>query len=252
MSHAAFPDHFSAHAGQYAAHRPRYPDALWRWLAHVAPAQGRCWDAATGNGQAAVALAQHFAEVVATDASAEQLAHAPACDGVQYRVERAEATSLGDTSVDAIVVAQALHWFDFEPFFAEARRVLRPRGVLLACCYELLHVDDGGPIDRAVREFYTGPIAPHWPPQRRHIERAYADIPFPFEALVPPPAHMTAEWDRDGLLAYLATWSAVRRHKDQTGIDALVPFSRSLAQLWPSGARRPVRFPLTVRAHRAP
>lgn len=252
MSSSGFHDHFSGHASDYAAHRPRYPSQLWEWLAKVAPGNGRCWDAATGNGQAAVALAQHFAEVIATDASAEQIAQAPRSNGVQYRVERAETTSLADSSVDAIVVAQALHWFEFEPFFAEARRVLRLRGVLFACCYELLHVDDGGPIDRAVRDFYTGPIAPYWPPQRRHIERAYADIPFPFERLEPPAAHMTAQWDRDGLLAYLATWSAVRRHNQQTGTDALAPLSDALAQLWPPGPARPIRFPLTVHARRAP
>lgn len=252
MPEPTFSDHFSGHAGAYAAHRPRYPDGLWTWLASAAPGNERCWDVATGNGQAAAALARHFAEVIATDASAEQITHAAPREGVHYRVERAEATSLADSSVDAIVIAQALHWFDFEPFFAEARRVLRPRGVLLACCYELLNVDDNGPIDRAIRAFYTGPIAPHWPPERRHIERAYADIPFPFEPLDPPRAEMTAHWDLEALLAYLATWSAVRRHHSHTGVDALLPLRKTLADLWPPGPPRPIRFPLTVRAQRAP
>jgi len=247
-----FQDHFSAHAGDYAAHRPRYPDELWAWLAARAPGTERCWDAATGNGQAAVALARCFGEVIATDASAAQISHAPVHDGVCYRIERAEATALEDRSVDAIVVAQALHWFDFAAFFAEVRRVLRPGGVLLACCYELLDVDDGGPLDRAVRNLYTGSIGPYWPPQRRHIERGYSDIPFPFETLEPPAAEMTADWDRNALIAYIATWSAVRRHDAATGGDALAMLRPALADLWPDDHIRRVRFPLAIRAHRAP
>lgn len=250
MSEPRFFDHFSAHAGAYAAHRPHYPAELWAWLAAAAPGRARCWDAATGNGQAALALAEHFDEVIATDASAEQLAHAPRHPAVTYRVEPAESSSLAPRSVDAVVVAQALHWFDFERFFAEVHRVLRPGGVLLACCYELLHVDDGGPIDSALRAFYTGPIWPHWPPERRHIENAYADIPFPLDPLPVPPFHMTALWDRDALLAYLNTWSAVRRHAAATGDDALADLRSTLAHLWSPGPPRPIRFPLTLRAGR--
>lgn len=252
MAPAEFHDHFSRHAGAYAAHRPRYPEALWEWVAEQAPGRERCWDVGTGNGQAAVALARHFGEVFASDGSAEQIGQATPAPGVRYAVERAEASSLGAGSVDAVVIAQALHWLEFGAFFAEVRRVLRPGGVLLACCYELLDVDDGGPIDRAVRAFYVGDIAPFWPPQRRHIERGYADIAFPFEPLAAPAVAMTALWDRRALLDYLGTWSAVRRYQTQTGRDPLPELARDLAAVWPEAESRPIRFPLTVRASRAP
>lgn len=245
-----FADHFSAHASAYAAHRPRYPEALWAWLAAQAPARQRCWDVATGNGQAAVALRRHFAEVIATDASAAQIAAAEPCDGVRYAVERAEASSLPDASVDAVVIAQALHWFDFAAFYAEVQRVLRPGGVVLACCYELLTIDAGGPIDAAIAAWYAGPIGPYWPPERRHLERGYRDIPFPFEPLQAPPLELTADWGLPGLLAYFSTWSAVRRHDAATGSDALAACAPDLARLWPAGEVKRVRFPLALRAGR--
>ncbi len=198
-----------------------------------------------------MALRRYFAAVHASDASAAQIAVAEPCEGVTYVVEPAEACGLPDASVDAIVVAQALHWFDFGRFFAEAARTLRPSGVLLTCCYELLEVDGGGPIDAAIRAFYDGDIGPYWPPQRRHIERGYRDIDFPFEPLAAPPLAMRADWDREALLAYLGTWSAVRRHDAATGLDALAALRSVLAALWPAGEARAIVFPLTIRAVRA-
>ena len=124
MSHASqtapqiFSDHFAAVAAAYADFRPRYPAALLAWLAEHAPARTLAWDCATGSGQAALDLAPHFARVIATDASAAQIATAPAHPGVEYRLAPAEASGLADASIDLITVAQALHWFDLERFYA--------------------------------------------------------------------------------------------------------------------------------------
>jgi len=71
-----FRDRFAAAAPAYAAFRPRYPAALFAALADQAPGHHVAWDCATGSGQAAIGLAEHFAQVVATDASAAQLAAA--------------------------------------------------------------------------------------------------------------------------------------------------------------------------------
>ena len=120
-----FPDHFSGVAGAYAEFRPRYPDALFDWLAEAAPSRELAWDCATGNGQAAVALARVFTRVVATDASAEQVQAATPHPRVEYRVGPAEESGLTSDSADAVTVAQALHWFDRPSFYAEASRVLR-------------------------------------------------------------------------------------------------------------------------------
>ena len=73
---AAFPDHFSAVAADYAGARPEYPDALFAWIASAAPARTQAWEAGCGSGQATRGLAAHFARVHATDPSAAQVAHA--------------------------------------------------------------------------------------------------------------------------------------------------------------------------------
>src|SRR3954463_11009233 len=109
---AGFPDHFSDASRAYAAARPTYPEALSAFIASVAPARERAWDCATGNGQAARGLAAHFAEVIATDASAAQIAAATPHARVRFEVAPAECTPLPAKSFDAVCVAQALHWFD--------------------------------------------------------------------------------------------------------------------------------------------
>lgn len=245
-----FHDHFSGHASAYAAHRPRYPDALYAWVADQAPATRLCWDVATGNGQAAIGLASWFDAVFASDASAEQVALAPPHDAVRWACEPAERTSLADGSLDACTVAQALHWFDHPAFFAEARRALRPGGLLVAWCYELLTVDPA--VDAEVRAFYEGPIGPYWPPQRRHIERGYRDIELPFDEIEVPAFEMQVRWDRAALIAYFTTWSAVRRHDADRGGSAVDAIAAALRPLWPDGEVRTVRFPLSLRAGRTP
>src|SRR5262249_7162330 len=105
-----FKDHFSGHAADYRAFRPDYPPELFAFLASVAPGRDLAWDCGTGSGQAAVGLAEHFAKVFATDASAEQLKNAQPHPRVEYAVAPAEKCPLGDHVVDLVTVAQALHW----------------------------------------------------------------------------------------------------------------------------------------------
>jgi methylase of polypeptide subunit release factors len=71
-----FKDHFSRHAADYAKFRPRYPNELFAYLASISPSHERAWDCATGNGQAAGALAAKFHSVIATDGSAKQIENA--------------------------------------------------------------------------------------------------------------------------------------------------------------------------------
>ncbi|GMV03761.1 MAG: hypothetical protein AMXMBFR53_00430 [Gemmatimonadota bacterium] len=105
-----FHDHFSGHAELYRRHRPSYPGELYTWLAGISAEHGLAWDAATGNGQAAAGLAEHFRQVLATDASRQQLAHAQAHPAVRYALAPSERPPLADARVDLITVAQAVHW----------------------------------------------------------------------------------------------------------------------------------------------
>jgi SAM-dependent methyltransferase len=245
----SFKDHFSSSASGYSRFRPHYPDSLFRWLAEIAPGRERAWDAATGTGQAAVGLAPHFEEVVATDASGDQIRHARAHPVVRYRVARSEDVPLEAASADLILVAQAMHWFEFGAFFREVRRVARPRGIFAAVSYGLFRIEDD--IDREIDQLYSGALGDFWPAERRYVDEAYASIPFPFEELAAPDFQMQARWEFDQLLGYLRTWSAVNRYRDTKGADPVADVEPALRRLWGEpGNSRGVRWPLALRVGR--
>ncbi len=246
---SAFRDHFSHDSAGYAAHRPGYPAALFAWLADRVDVRETAWDCATGSGQAAVGLAAHFERVVATDASAQQVASAVPHPRVEYRVAPAEASGLPAASVDLVTVAQAAHWFDLPRFYAEAQRVLKPGGLLAIWCYERLSIEPGP--DAVIEPFYAGVLADYWPPERRHVETGYRDLPFPFAELPIPALAMTADWRLDQLMGYLATWSAVKRYREATGHDPLPELEARLREVWffPDSPKR-IRWPLVLRLGR--
>ena len=170
----SFADHFSGVSAAYAAFRPRYPDALFDLLAAAAPAREAAWDCATGNGQAALGLARHFARVIATDASDAQIAYATPHPRITYRVAAADRSGLGDRSVDLVTVAQAAHWLDRPRFYAEARRVLRPAGVIALWSYWDFTI--APEIDPILRVFHKETVGPFWPLERKLTEDRYRTI----------------------------------------------------------------------------
>jgi SAM-dependent methyltransferase len=246
-----FSDHFAPVSAPYAAFRPRYPRTLFTWLADIAPGHRLAWDCATGNGQAAVDLAAHFAQVVATDASEAQLSEAIPCPGVTYRCARAEASGLPDRSVDLVTVAQALHWLDLPRFYAEARRVLRPDGALAAWSYGLLAVKDDA-VNACIRHDYHAIIAPYWPDERRHVDAGYRSLEFPFAEIRAPAIHMTASWTLQELLGYLRSWSASARYRAATGTDPIEGLKGRLMPIWGHPeTRHAIVWPLFFRVGRA-
>ncbi len=241
-------DNFSRQAGDYARFRPLYPDALYDFLLSLTPAREAAWDAGTGNGQVAAQLAGAFKHVYATDISARQLEKAPPRDNVTYRVCRAESTGFPDDSFNLVTVAQALHWFDFGPFYAEVTRVARPGAVLAAWGYNLLRIEPA--VDALVQELYRDVVGPYWDAERRHVEASYASIPFPFPELPAPPLRMTTHWQREGLLGYLNTWSAVQGYLKANGANPVEDLRPRLEALWPGDETRAVQFPLFLRVGR--
>lgn len=243
-----FKDHFSRLAADYAQSRPCYPDRLFEVVSALAPARDLAWDCATGNGQAATGLRGHFRRVVATDASAQQLAEAEPSDGIEYHVAPADAAPLETGSVDLITAAQALHWFDLPGFYAEVRRVARPGALLAVWCYDRLRVAE---VDDVVETLYSDILGPYWTPERALVETGYRTLPFPFEELPSPSLEMVHEWTLPQLRGYLGTWSSFYRFAQAIGHSPLKLVEEELARRWGDPEEtREIRWPLMTRLGR--
>jgi SAM-dependent methyltransferase len=242
-----YADHFSRLAPAYASSRPHYPDDLFTYLAALAPNRELAWDCAAGSGQASIPLAGRFNRVVASDISAAMLDQAPRHPRVEYRVAPAEASGLADATVDLVTVAQALHWLDTTPFYAEAERVLVRGGVLAVWTYGAQGLDDPD-LDGVLHRFYTEVVGPYWPPERCHVESGYRTLPFPFTELEAPVLTMVEHWSLPQLLGYVRTWSATQRFRETRGHDPVDQLEQNLVPYWgiPSLSRR-IRWPLTLR-----
>ena len=230
MKPASFKDHFSAHASAYARYRPGYPEALFVYLASLCPAHDLAWDCGTGNGQAAHGLAPHFARIVATDASVDQIANAAPHERIVYHVAPARQAPLDPSSADLVTVAQAIHWFDHQRFYAEVRRVLKPGGVLAVWTYGLLQITPA--LDAVIRHLYEDIVDAYWPPERRLVEAAYRTLPFPFDEIPPPAFAIDLPWSLDDLLGYLGTWSATQRFMKTHSANPVDHIAEDLTLAW--------------------
>jgi SAM-dependent methyltransferase len=245
----SFEDHFSSHSQTYAQHRPHYPEDIYSYLASLAPGRSLAWDCGTGNGQAATGLANYFDRVHATDASADQIARADPHQKIAYCVEPAEHVSLDSSSVDLVTVAVAIHWFNFDEFYREVKRVLKPAGVLAAWTYGFPEISPQ--IDPLVRHYHGGILKGCWPERIHYLEEEYKTIPFPFEEIVPPPFAIEVDLNLLQFAGFLDSWSATQRYRAQKGHHPLDLLWEDLLAAW-GGENEPrrVRWPLHFRIGR--
>jgi SAM-dependent methyltransferase len=121
---------FGAVADRYARARPGYPAAAVEWLLGAAPGR-QVVDLAAGTGKLTEAIVESGASVIAVEPDDEmRAALRVVLPDVEVLAGTAESIPLPDASADAVLVAQAFHWFDPEPACTEIARVLRPNGVL--------------------------------------------------------------------------------------------------------------------------
>ena len=243
-----FKDLFSSQAATYSEIRPDYPLALYDFVCGLVEPRRTAWDCATGSGQAATALTQYFDHVIATDASAEQIKHARPHPKVEYRVATAEQSGLASASVQLVTVAQALHWFDRDRFYDEARRVLVPNGVIAVWSYGDPIILEAPTLDAALQQFNKGTLGAYWPTDRGLVGSHYRELPFPFEEISAPALVIERQWTLTELAQYARTWSSRTRYVAQHSVDPVSAFEASLEELWGGpAARHLVRWPLTVR-----
>ncbi|WP_326559246.1 class I SAM-dependent methyltransferase [Micromonospora sp. NBC_01796] len=121
---------FGAAAVAYAEHRPDYAPAAVRWA--LEPASGpRVLDLGAGTGKLTATLVALGVDVIAVEPDPAMLAELRrAQPAVRALSGSAEAIPLPDSSVDAVLAGNALHWFDMAVAGPEISRVLAPGGIL--------------------------------------------------------------------------------------------------------------------------
>ena len=259
MKPTKFKDFFSSNSKGYSSSRPKYPRSLFEFLVGLVHHRNLAWDCATGNGQAAVILSEYFEQVIASDASKEQIENAQPRNNIRYEVFPAERTSLADSSVDLITIAQALHWFNLDDFYKEAKRVLRKHGddgngggVIAAWAYGLHSVSME--IDTVVHFLYEDIVGPYWPKERKIVENRYEDIPFPFQEIDAPAFRIELDWNLSELIGYLYTWSSVQKFIEKNNSDPIKQIYDDLARVWGQNQiwyKRRVVWPIYMKVGRA-
>ena len=244
---ASFQDLFSQHAACYAEARPGYPEELFSYLAGLVPRHELAWDAGTGNGQAAIGLAAHFKRVIATDGSRDQIAHAQPHEQIEFHVALAEEAELPAGGVDLITVAQALHWFNLDAFYANVRRAAAPHGVIAVWCYTLPRVNDA--VDAVCDWFYKDVTGPYWPGDRAWVDSRYQSIAFPFRELTGVPVfECRQDWSFAQYVGYVRSWSAVQRYMKANGRDPMPLVADKMAAAWgDANTRLATKFPIHLR-----
>ena len=220
-------DLFSEHSECYQKARPTYSEEIIGQILLAVNERQIAWDVGAGSGQFTQLLAPHFAHVLATDISENQLQHAPKLANVRYSVNTAQHSDLMAHVVDLVTVAQAIHWFDFESFYKEVRRVLKPDGVIAIIGYGLIQIHEAT-LHAKVQHLYHDTLKPYWDAERRYIDEGYQTIPFPFEEIATPQLELNYVWTAQQLFEYLTTWSAVQHYERQTGHSALTTIADDL------------------------
>ncbi len=238
-------DNFSSQANVYAQYRPGYPRELFEYILGFVKEKDLAWDCGTGNGQSALELSNYFKKVFATDISQKQLDNAVAKENILYALEPAEKTSLADRSVDLITVAQAIHWFRFDAFYAEVKRVAKPGAVIAVWTYSLLKISDE--IDTIINEYHFSTLENYWDPERKYVDDGYASISFPFTEVRTPAFNIELNWSLNELEGYLNTWSALQKFITANSYSPVKDIIEKIRPYWGDGEKRKMIFPVYLR-----
>jgi hypothetical protein len=241
-------DLFSTQAATYAAFRPVYPDELYNFLFTITPGFNHAWDCGTGNGQVAIQLAKRFAKVDATDISESQMQHAPSAANISYELMRSEETTFPDKSFDLITVGTALHWFDLDGFYREARRVAKSGAGIVAWAYAPCRTEPE--VTVIIDDFYERIVGRYWDAERRFVDEGYRTLPFPFRELPVPRLSIEVDWTKEQLLGYLQSWSSVQHYMRANNINPLGIIEGTLNLAWGKDEKKHFTFPLFIRAGR--
>jgi ubiquinone/menaquinone biosynthesis C-methylase UbiE len=240
-------DLFSKQANTYAKYRPVYPKELFEYILQFVAEKDTAWDCATGNGQAAIALAPYFKKVIATDISEKQLSLAKPHTNIKYQISAAEQTNFADNSFDLITVAQAYHWLKFEVFEKEVKRVAKKDAVIAIWGYNLFSTNEPA-VNELIKKFYTDIVGPYWDNERKYVDDNYNSVPFNFSALPAKQFYIKSGWSKDDVIGYLNSWSSVQHFIEANKYNPVDGIAGELDLLWKE--EKGISFPLFLKLGR--
>ena len=243
-----FKDNFSIQSKEYSFSRPSYPNKLFRFLYKITADHQLAWDCATGNGQAAIKLCTYFDKVIASDASEKQIQNKFERKNILYSVFPAEKADIPNNSVDLITIAQGLHWFDFERFYSEVKRVAKNKAIIAAWSYTMHKITPE--IDKISDRLNFGGniLGDYWAKEIRYVKEDYRTIPFPFEEIPTPKFTISTKWNMSQLLNYLNTWSAVQKYRLENKIDPMKLIKNELKPYWEDDLeKKPITWAINLK-----
>jgi ubiquinone/menaquinone biosynthesis C-methylase UbiE len=243
-------DLFSSQAADYAQWRPGYPNELIEYIVSFVQHRKTAWDCATGNGQAAILLAEHMDHVFATDLSTQQLQYAKQHPKITYTQGPAEHTQFEASTFDLVTVAQAYHWFDHQAFCNEANRVCKPGAIVAVWGYALCFTPDAT-LNELIRRFYLETTGPYWDAARKYVDEQYKSLYFGFNEIpVDKQFSIKMQWSQRDLEGYLSSWSSVQKYIKVNGHNPVEHFIDEVSNHWPRQEELQFEFPLFLRLGR--
>jgi trans-aconitate 3-methyltransferase len=169
-------------------------------------------DVGCGPGTAVRALAQFFPHAIGLDPSEGMISAARSVGGttktsepIRFEVSAAEelgthlAEPIPDGSVDLLTAATAAHWFDMQPFWQRAARVLKPGGTVAIWTAANFRASETTPAAeeiQAVIDRFNEIIDPYVVEGNRLVSDLYRDLKLPWTVAEPVPEFDQAEFMR--------------------------------------------------------
>jgi ubiquinone/menaquinone biosynthesis C-methylase UbiE len=149
---------------------------------------------------------------------------------VVYAIASADSSGIEPGTVDLVTIASALHWMDFDAFYKEVNRVLKPGGLFSAWAYYKSHIDAA--VDPIVKYLAKDILGNYWPPERAYVTSYYNTIPFPFKTIAAPLFKTSVQATIDFLSGYFHSWSSTQQYIKITGKDPVELIKKDLAIAW--------------------
>lgn len=218
---------------QYKESRPTIPTGMVAEIVEYASKtvrcqDGLCVDVGCGPGQSTERFSPYFKAVLGTDISETQVDIARAtctASNVTFQVSKAESLPVEDGSVALVSTVNALHWFHWDAFFAEVRRVLADGGVFCPSLYRLRAVAEPG-LEDCLEEFRTEEFKGYMTPQHDFWTYGYDYTEVPFNNAEKRDFVVKEKTTLSAVMSLVETWSFVIRKKEREPEEAAKALER--------------------------